>query len=158
VVRVVIAVGAIGPKALTRWHLLALGQDDAALHDQLIKARSLFEDITTEGRRADWFEADERRETARSLRDLAKRRRDQRLKEAVGKVADAWDQAFALSPGTTGPMMRWSDHVTTPKEREQSAQDQAQFAKEADVAREGVEQVSVALDRLDLLERRVIGR
>ncbi|WP_369263215.1 hypothetical protein [Streptomyces sp. R35] len=80
------------------------------------------------------------------------------LREHLTEVAQAWDQAFAYAPGAVGPMVRWSDHVFTPQEREESARVQTQFGKEADVARSGLQHIKVALVRLDELERKTHGR
>ncbi|MFJ6895652.1 hypothetical protein [Streptomyces hokutonensis] len=137
---------------------LALGAAADELREALITARTRFEDIVAAGRRADWFTAEERRETGRTIEDLIGRRTDQTLREHLTEVAQAWDQAFAHAPGAAGPMFRWSDHVTTPQEREESARVQTQFGKEADVARTGLQHIKAALTRLDELERKTHGR
>jgi len=76
---------------------LALGPDDDELREALTVMRTMFEDIAAQGgRRADWFTAKERRETARRLRDLAECRNDRTLRMWLARVADTWDEVFAL--------------------------------------------------------------
>ncbi|GAA4016116.1 hypothetical protein [Streptomyces plumbiresistens] len=145
-------------KAWTRRHKVALGAADDELREALEAARIRFEDIIAEGRRADWFMDEERRETARRIRDLADRRKDETLRAELTKVADAWDEAFALAPGAAGPRVRWMDQPSTPQERAESARVQEQFGKEADVSRTALEHIKAALTRLNELERRTLGR
>ncbi|MGW1063344.1 hypothetical protein ACWD4F_02305 [Streptomyces aureus] len=151
-------VGLGGKKVYQRRHTVALGAADKELREALETARSRFEDIVHEGRRAPWFTDDERRETARRIRDLADRRKDEALRAQLTKVADAWDEAFALAPGAGGPWIRFTDQPSTPQERAESARVQTQFGKEADVARTALEHIKTALDRLNVLERKTLGR
>ncbi|TFE49006.1 hypothetical protein E3E14_16710 [Streptomyces sp. ICN441] len=144
--------------SLNRRHQLSIGPEADAVREQLTLARRLFGDIVAEGRRSDWFLGEERRDTAESLRDLAARRTDGTLRSAIEAVATTWDEAFARAPGAQGPMILWTDQEPTPAERQRSADDQRRFGEQAEVAREGVRQVSVALDRLNKLERRTTGR
>lgn len=145
-------------KFVLRRHRLALGAADDELREALTTARGLFEDITAEGRRADWFEAVERRETARKIQDLVDRRRDRTLRDAALKAAQAWNDAFAHAPAASGPMVWISGQYETLQERAEEARVQVQFGKEADVARIGLEDVRAALTRLNELESRSIGR
>ncbi|MFF3204556.1 hypothetical protein [Streptomyces sp. NPDC002962] len=151
-------VGAAVRKVWLRRQKLALGAADDELRNALTAARSSFEDIITQGRRAPWFEADERRETARSIRDLADRRSDQALRGVLAKVADAWDEAFARAPGAAKPRIRVMGQPSSPEERAESARIQRQFGMEADAARAGLEHIKAALVRLNELERRTHGR
>jgi hypothetical protein len=125
---------------------------------QLTAMRTLFTDITAEGRRTDWFLDSQRQESGRQLRDLVERLGDHKLKRSMTEVADAWDKAFALAPATRGPMVRWTDDVITPQERARSAADQKRFGEQSEVAHEALEQVKSALSRLNALERRTTGR
>lgn len=145
-------------KGWTRRHTVALGADDDKLREALEAARTRFEDIIAEGRRANWFMDEERRETARRIRDLSERRKDETLRAELAKVADAWDETFALAPGAGGPWVRFMDQPSTPQERAESARVQVQFGKEADVARTALEHITTALARLNELERRTLGR
>ncbi|WP_405581469.1 hypothetical protein [Streptomyces sp. NBC_01092] len=145
-------------KAWTRRHTVALGAADDELREALEAARTRFEDIIAQGRRADWFMDEKRRETARKIRDLSERRKDEALRVELTKVADAWDETFALAPGAGGPWVRFMDQPSTPQERAESARVQAQFGKEADVARTALEHITTALTRLNELERKTLGR
>ena len=145
-------------KVLDRRSKLALGAAPDDLRTALITARTRFEDIVAEGRRADWFTAEERRETGRAIEDMIGRRTDEMLREHLTGVVAAWTEAFAQAPGAAGPMVRWSDHVTTPEERAESARVQGQFGKSAEAARMGLADIKGALTRLDELERRTHGR
>ncbi|MFI8529054.1 hypothetical protein ACIGMX_02205 [Streptomyces aquilus] len=151
-------VGTAVRKVWLRQQKLALGAADDELRDALIAARSSFEDIIAKGRRAPWFEADERRETARRIRDLAERRKDEALRAELSKVAAAWDEAFAHAPGAARPRIRVMGQPSSPQERAESARVQAQFGKEAEAARPGLEHVKSALARLNELERKTHGR
>lgn len=86
-----------------RRHKLALGAADDELREALITARTRFEDIVTEGRRAAWFSAEERRETGRRIQDLAGRRADQVLRDELARVVKAWDDAVVVAPDAAGP-------------------------------------------------------
>lgn len=141
-----------------RRHRRRLGPADTEVRAQLTTARSLFEDMVNRGRRTDWFMDDERRETARKLRDLAERRADRKLTSSLNAVADAWDAAFGSAPGTLGPSFRWMGDEPTPQERERQAADQAAFERQTEIARGGLDHVKTALARLNVLERRTTGR
>lgn len=143
---------------LNRRHHLSIGPEADAVREQLTVCRRLFGDIVAEGRRTDWFLNDERKGTAETLRDLAVRRTDSSLRSAMEAVATTWDAAFAKAPAARGPMLMYSDQEPTPAERKRKADDQRQFGEQAEVAREGVRQVSAAMDRLNKLERRTTGR
>lgn len=149
---------ALGRAWINRRHHLSIGPDADAVREQLTECRRLFGDIVAKGRRSDWFLKDERRDTAEHLRDLAARRTDRQLRAALETVAETWDKAFARAPGVTGTIGRWSDQEPTPGERQRRAEEQQRFGEQADLAREGVQQVSVALARLNKLEQRTTGR
>jgi hypothetical protein len=86
-------VGTLIGKAWTRRQRLALGPDNEAVRTQLTAVRSLFEDIISGARHADWFLHEDRREISRSLCDLADRRSDAALCTALKEVARAWNKA-----------------------------------------------------------------
>ncbi|GAA3832429.1 hypothetical protein GCM10022403_076940 [Streptomyces coacervatus] len=142
---------------LTRFHRRALGPDDTVVREQLVLARAHFQDITSAGgRREKWFMADDRKRTAQSLRDLAERRRNKRLKIAIQRVADAWDEASSLAPPDR-ILMSLAGKEMTPEERSRQAADREQLGRQADVARRGIERVAESLSRLNRLEQRTIG-
>ncbi|MFJ3772467.1 hypothetical protein ACIPX0_12305 [Streptomyces sp. NPDC090075] len=145
-------------KVLDHRNKLALGAADDELREALTTARARFEDIIAQGRRADWFSAEERRETGRKIEDLIGRRTDQVLRDELALIVKAWDQAAARAPGASGPWVRFTDQPSTPSERAESARVQDLFGKEADEAREGLDHIKAALVRLDELERRTHGR
>ncbi len=145
-------------KVVLRRHRLALGAADDELREALTTARGLFEDITAEGRHADWFAAEERRETGRKIQDLIGRRSDQTLRAHLTEAARAWDQAAAHAPAAPGPIMWVAEMYETPQERAEAARVQEQFGQEAEEARKGREFIKAALTRLDALERRTHGR
>ncbi|MFD3503733.1 hypothetical protein [Streptomyces sp. NPDC058678] len=143
---------------INRRHHLSIGPDADAVREQLTECRRLFGEVVATGRRSDWFLKDERRDIAERLRDLAVRRTDRQLRAALETVAETWDKSFAMAPGTTGTIGRWSDQEPTPRERQRRAEEQQRFEEQADVAREGVQHVSAALARLNELERHTTGR
>ncbi|MEV6759529.1 hypothetical protein AB0N16_02550 [Streptomyces sp. NPDC051105] len=103
----VVTVGAGIRKVWTRFHRVALGADHDKLREQLASMRGLFEEITTQGGlTSSWFLDKDRREVARGLRDLSERRTDKLLKNALSKIAEAWDEAFAVAPPD-----RWSQSI-----------------------------------------------
>ncbi|MFI5879426.1 hypothetical protein [Streptomyces sp. NPDC051554] len=138
-------------------HKVALGPADDELREALETARTRFEDIVAEGRRAPWFMDEERRETGRRILDLAERRSDETLCAELAKVADAWNEAFALAPGRAAPRVLSTDQPLSPQQRTESARVQEQFGKEADVARAALEHIKAALARLNELQRRMVG-
>lgn len=148
----------LGRAWLNRRRQLSIGADADVVREQLTASRRFFGDIVTGGRRSDWFLSEERREIAETLRDLAVRRTDMPLRAAMEAVATTWDKTFAFAPPPSGPRVRYSDQEPTAQERQKSAEEQRRFGEQAEVARDGVQQVSVALDRLNELERRTTGR
>ncbi|MFI5880194.1 hypothetical protein [Streptomyces sp. NPDC051554] len=137
---------------------LALGPADNELRQALAAARSRFEDVIAQGRRADWFRTDERRETGRTVEDLVGRRTDQILRNELTEVANAWKQTAANAPRPSRPQIRSMNHVTTPQERAESEHVRERFGKETEEARKGLEHIKAALTRLDELERKTHGR
>lgn len=146
-----------GQAIIVRRHRRRLGPADAAVREHLTTTRSLLEDIIHQGRLSNWYLADERRETARKLRDLAERRADARLTSSLTAIADAWDKAFASAPPPS-IYFGWAGNVPTPQELAKEAEEQAQYERQAEAAREGLEQVKTAFDRLNDLEHRTTGR
>ncbi|WP_055491025.1 hypothetical protein [Streptomyces sp. TP-A0356] len=145
-------------KVWLRSHKVALGAADNELREALKTARTLFEDITSQGRRTvDWFQAAERRETSRTIRDLADRRKDRILCQELKAVADAWDKAFAVAPP-----MRVSDWFPnanlSPQVRQERESDQQRFAEQVSFTQTGLDHLTAALGRLNELERRTLGR
>ncbi|MFG2638863.1 hypothetical protein ACGFX8_34880 [Streptomyces sp. NPDC048362] len=141
-----------------RRHHLALGPDDDELHEALEEARARFEDILVEGRRTPWFMDEKRRETGRRISDLGQRRDDQKLMRALYEVADAWTQAFANAPARAVPRALSMDRSLTARQRADSARDQEQFSKQAELARGALDGIRAALARLNELERKTLGR
>lgn len=145
-------------KLWLRRHKVALGAADDALREALIVTRKRFEDITSNGgRTVDWFQEDERRETARTIRDLAERRKDRILVRELTAVAEAWDKAFAPAPPQR--MSHWfpNSHLD-PKVRQEQESDQQRSAEQIASAHNGLDHLKAAVDRLNKLERRNIGR
>ncbi|MEV0483757.1 hypothetical protein AB0I69_24510 [Streptomyces sp. NPDC050508] len=145
-------------KVWLRRHHVALGAADDVLREALTITRTLFEDITSNGHQTvDWFEDEGRRETSRTLRDLAERRKDRILCRELRAVADAWDKAFAVAPP-----MRMSDWFpgieVTPELRQERESDQRRFAEQVASAHTGLDHLKAALTQLNRLERRNIGR
>ncbi|WP_432019162.1 hypothetical protein [Streptomyces sp. 1222.5] len=146
-------------KAWVRHHKAALGADDKELRAALEAARMRFEDIIAEGRRAPWFVEDERRETGRKIRDLAGRPRDKTLRTELTQVADAWDKVFALAPGRGDFRELYMPHGNlSPQEQQERVRVQEQFGKQADVARGALDHIRAALNCLNELERKTLGR
>ncbi|WP_432029852.1 hypothetical protein [Streptomyces sp. 1222.5] len=146
-----------------RRHHLALGPEAEELRTQLTATRMLIEEVISAGPRADWFTHDDRRETARALRDAAARRDDPALKLTLTRLADTWDEIFALAPPPAPPRVRWLDGGSeeTHKRREIALRETAdleRLQKMADRAREAQIDVQTALARLNELERRTLGR
>ncbi|WP_330282086.1 hypothetical protein [Streptomyces sp. NBC_00588] len=140
---------------------LALGPEAKELRDQLVEFRALLEEVTTTPRYTDWFVHEDRREVARALRDSAARRDDETLKLAMTRVADAWDEIFALAPA---PRMRvrFLGGVEETRYRredaERAAADLEKFQKMTEVAHTAQIDVEIAIDRLNALERHTHGR
>ncbi len=158
----VITIGTLIHKWWTRRHKVALGLAADDLRAQLIAVRSLLEEVTSGGKESNWFLDEERKEAARKLRDSADRTKDIVLRQHVLEVADAWDHAFALS-SPSRPRVRWLASDGSPADRNKEAEmarveglDRLQ--KMTDVARDALPAVKEALDRLNALEERTIGR
>ncbi|MFF3874682.1 hypothetical protein [Streptomyces sp. NPDC001978] len=149
--------GAGARKVWVRRHRVALGPADDELREALTAIRTLFEDISAHGgRRADWFMAEERRETARRIQDLAERRKDGILRERLAGVTRAWDEAFAVAPP-----MRVLDGVLDPNEPSESRdarEDHRRLGKQSVTASMALDRVQSALKRLNELERKTHGR
>ncbi|MCX4616056.1 MULTISPECIES: hypothetical protein [Streptomyces] len=138
---------------------LALGPEASSLRTQLIQFRALLEEVST--KYTDWFLHEDRREVARALRDSAERRDDETLQLAMTRVADAWDELFALAPA---PRVRspWVGGAEETRHRREdalgAASDLDQFHKMTEVARSAMVDVEIAIGRLNELERRTHGR
>ncbi|KPI02899.1 hypothetical protein OK074_5049 [Actinobacteria bacterium OK074] len=148
-------------KAWTVRQKIALGPEAEELRMQLVRFRSLLEDVTSAERRTDWFLDEDRREIARALRDSAVRRDDETLKLAATRAAGAWDELFALAPARRirSPWVGGSEETRI--RREEAArvpEDRERFSRMTEVARTAQIDVKTAVERLNLLERRTHGR
>ncbi|MFE2823590.1 hypothetical protein [Streptomyces sp. NPDC059271] len=144
-------------KVWVRRHHVALGPAADELRDALETARTRFEDIISAGgRRADWFEDEERRDTDRKIEGLADRLKDAKLSTALTGVIAAWRSAFGHSPPPR-VIAGYVDSYPTGPEGEQAA-DEARFALQIQAAQAGESDVRSALRRLNELERRTVGR
>ncbi|WP_182880471.1 hypothetical protein [Microbispora sp. H10949] len=128
----------------------------AALHT----TRLALQDIVVEPRRSPWFIDEDRRETAQTLRDLAGRLDDRKLRAQLTKASGAWDAAFASAPGADGfwAMYEGDAEPVTPRTAVDRAQDGPRFEKQGEHARAGLDAVEDALTRLNQLERKTVGR
>ncbi|MEU9641327.1 hypothetical protein [Streptomyces sp. NPDC048188] len=162
----VITVGTLVHKWWTRRHKLALGPDDGELRTQLIELRAWLETIPS-GTRADWFMASERKEAARRLRDAAGRRTDRTLRLSLVRIANTWDEIFALAPPPPRMVFRPLGGTRddrgayTEARRAEALRDAAdleRFQKMAERAGSALREVESALSRLNELERKTHGR
>lgn len=159
----VFTVGAGVQQWRVRRHKLALGPDDDAAREQLTKARALFVDITAQdGQRAKWFDNEERRQIGQLISDLAVRRKDQKLKDAMLSVANSWQTALAVAPPER-VRVRWLDKLDqnvplSQLEQEQAAEDLIRTNLQLEAARAGIKHIKTAIDRLNELETRTHGR
>lgn len=155
-------VGLGARKVFVRQHHLALGPEAEELRTHLRETRALLEEVTSGGVRADWFTHPDRSETARKLRDAAGRRDDAALKLTLNRLADAWDGIFALAPPPRSRVrFVGGDGSPADRNREAAMQDAADLGRVqqmADRAREALLDVQTALDRLNELERKTLGR
>lgn len=141
-----------------RGHHIALGPDNDKLRAALTTTRSLFEDITSAGgRTAKWFLDEERRETGRALRDHAERRSDKVLKDALVAVAASWDEVFSWSVPDR-PMVHWEGRQRTPQEERELESDNERARKQVEEAHRGLQHIERAVNRLNELERKTVGR
>ncbi|MET7738906.1 hypothetical protein [Streptomyces sp. NPDC005385] len=141
-----------------RHHRLALGAADDELREALTATRSALEDITSKGgRRANWFEDPERRETDRKLKDLAGRRKDRSLRAELEAIGVAWREAFGKAPPHR-ILASFAEAEPTLREIQQQAEDEARFLDQIESARAGLDHVEAALQRLNELEFRTHGR
>lgn len=151
-------VGAWAHKAWTRRHKVALGPDDEAVRLALTTARGLFREIVDQrGFEVTWYLAEERRDTGQRLKDLSYRRDDPHLKEAMTRVAQAWDDAAASAPPSR-IMMAYADEPEAPREQRRRRKHDEARERQVHSARAGIEQVEAALERLNTLERKAFGR
>jgi len=142
----------------TRRHKLALGPDDDALRAQLALLRRLFKEIREHGRRKDWFRPDDRSDLDETLLDLAFRRTDTDLQTYVSDAGLAWRRARLNAPPVPGPRISRSGARATPKERTQAQKEKQQFRIQRGCAERGLLAIREALNRLNELEERTIGR
>ncbi|TMR88118.1 hypothetical protein [Nonomuraea basaltis] len=146
-------------KRRTRRLRRAMGPADD-LRDALKTIRRLFQDIAAEPRRSPWFIDEQRREAGQRLRDEAERLDDAKLQKHVRSAADAWDAAFAAAPPSEGPFIAYagSDTIISARSDQQRAADGPRFAMQSEQAHAGLSAVGAALERLNRLERKVVGR
>ncbi|GAA4671735.1 hypothetical protein GCM10023347_27130 [Streptomyces chumphonensis] len=154
-------VGAGTRKVWLRRHQLALGPEAEALRRQLTEFRALLDEVTSGLHRSDWFMHEDRREVGRALRDAADRREDQVLKLSLNRLADAWDQIFALAPPVRARrrFLGGADEVRQHRDSAlQDARDIEQVHRMTELAHTAVLDVQSALSRLNELERKTHGR
>jgi hypothetical protein len=123
--------------------------------------RALLEEVTSGSTRADWFTHEDRRETARALRDAAERRKDPALKLALGRVADAWDSIFASAPPVRTRVRFVGGSEEVRRSRQETILDNCDLERlqnMTDRAHEALLDVQTALSRLNELERKTHGR
>ncbi|WP_028804388.1 hypothetical protein [Streptomyces sp. 142MFCol3.1] len=156
-----VTTGTLVRKTWTRRRQLALGPEAQELRTQLTEFRALLEEVTSGNCRTDWFLHDERREAARALRDSAERRDDETLKLAMTRMADAWDEIFALAPAPRAKVRFVGDPVREGVRREYAlgaSSDLERLQKMTDVAHTALIDVEIAVERLNALERSTHGR
>ncbi|MEV0203722.1 hypothetical protein AB0H97_00825 [Streptomyces sp. NPDC050788] len=154
-----VTLGTLTRKTWTVRQNIALGPEASELRTQLVQFRALLEEVGT--KHTDWFLHEDRREVARFLRDSADRRDDETLKLAVTRVADAWDEIFALAPAPRMRVRFLGGVEETRYRREdalRAAADLDQFHKMTAVAQTALIDVQIAIGRLNELERRTHGR
>ncbi|MGW6260789.1 hypothetical protein [Streptomyces sp. NPDC055085] len=96
-------------KVWVRRHHVALGPAADELRDTLETARTRFEDIISAGgRRADWFEDEERRDTDRKIEGLADRLKDAKLSTALTGVIAACRSAFGTRRHPASSLATWT--------------------------------------------------
>lgn len=145
-------------KVWVRRHHVALGPAADELREALEAARTCFEDITSAGgRRADWFQDEERRDTDRKIEDLADRLKDEKLRTALTGVIAAWRSAFGHAPPRR-IIGGYMDSYPTRQEQGEQAATEARFALQVQAAHAGQSDLQSALRRLNELERKTIGR
>ncbi|MGW2169931.1 hypothetical protein ACWC1C_05290 [Streptomyces sp. NPDC001705] len=145
---------------LRRQHL-ALGPEAEELRTHLTETRSLLDEVTSGRHRSDWFMHEDRRETARALRDAADRRDDPALKLTLTRLAEAWDAIFALAPAPR-PRLRFLGGYEEVKQQRatalRDATDLEQLQQMTELAHTAQLDVQSALSRLNELERKTHGR
>ena len=125
----------------TRRQKLALGPAPEAARDAIEHARAAFQEIMTLGGRDLTFFFDEQQKyIPQSLRDNADRQGSEALKDALQRVADTWQQAFARAP--IASESRYSP------DPEQAERDRQMFAV-AELPHRGLEECTTALARLN---------
>ncbi|MEV5976127.1 hypothetical protein [Streptomyces sp. NPDC052114] len=153
--------GAGTRKVWLRRHQLALGPEAEEVRKQLTDFRVLLDAVTSGGRRSDWFQHEERRETSRALQDAANRRDDPTLKLSLNRLAEAWAQIFALAPPPRTKLRFLGGVEEVRQQREsalQDARDLELMQQMADLANVAQLDVRTALNRLNELERKTHGR
>lgn len=145
-------------KVWLRQHHVALGPAADELREALEAARTRFDDIVSAGgRRADWFQDEERRETDRKIEDLAERLTDEKLRTALTGVVAAWRVAFGAAPPRR-IIGGYMENYPTRQDRGEQAAAEKQFAQQVQAAQAGQSDAQSALRRLNELERKTIGR
>ncbi|WP_327594041.1 hypothetical protein [Streptomyces chartreusis] len=153
--------GAGTRKVWLRRHHLALGPESEELRKQLTEFRALLDEVTSGHPRSDWFMHGDRREISQALRDAAERRDDLALKLSLDRLADAWDQIFALAPPPR-TKLRFLGGVEEVRQQRgsaiQDARDLECIHQMTELARTAKLDVQSALSRLNELERKTHGR
>ncbi|TGB03200.1 hypothetical protein [Streptomyces sp. MZ04] len=145
-------------KAWVRRHHVALGADPVALRAAVEAARTHFEDITSAGgKRADWFQDEERRDTDRTIEDLRERLSDERLRTGLTGVIAAWRVAFGHAPPRRILGGYIEDYLTA-RDRKEAQEDQERYDLQIQAAQAGLSDAQLAVRRLNELERKTIGR
>ncbi|MDL2077846.1 hypothetical protein QNN03_15520 [Streptomyces sp. GXMU-J15] len=154
-------VGAGTRKVWLRRHHLALGPEAEGLRTQLTELRALLDELTSGRHRSDWFMHEDRRETGRALRDAAGRRDDPGLKLSLDRLAEAWDEIFALAPQPRAKLRFLGGVEEVRQQRHaalQDAEDLERIHQMTELAHTAQLDVQSALSRLNELERKTHGR
>ncbi|MCX4558106.1 hypothetical protein OHA02_18090 [Streptomyces phaeochromogenes] len=145
-------------KVWLRRHHLALGPSADELREALEAARTHFEDITSAGgRRVDWFQDDERRETDRRIENLRERLQDERLRSELNGIIAAWRSANGHAPPRR-VIGGYIGDYPTPADQQEQREAQAAYGRQVPAAEAGLSHVQSAVRRLNELERKTIGR
>ncbi|GGW45038.1 hypothetical protein CP966_20240 [Streptomyces galilaeus] len=153
--------GAGARKLWLRRHQLALGPEAEELRKQLTAFRALLDDVASGSHRSDWFMHEDRRETSRALQDAAGRRDDPALKLSLNRLADAWNEVFALAPPPR-TKLRFLGGIEEVRQQRDVASQEARYmeriAQMCELAQTAKIDVQSALSRLNELERKTHGR
>lgn len=141
-------------KVWIRRHVTALGSADNELREALTAIREAFEQILARGGLLDhWFTEAERARCVQRLADLSVRRKDRELRRRLDNVLDAWNQARNLAP-----LANENSVAARVRPRSDDEEHGVWRTRQAAAARVGFVGVGEALNRLNVLERKTLGR